>query len=287
MEKCDCWSRYFEVGDAAWPMAVHSLGFNRIPPNSGNVMLQHPYHHWMDEKQWRTLRTLTMVHVIKGWWNLKSKESGSKKVPPGSLIFIFPNVRQWYQCRKDRGGDDEWVEVEASDRLLSTLAQAGISPEHPVLQIGDSPLIHRQFRRLFDLGRAGVGEGILAARAYETIAIALHGLKTAGRPWQSVRKMQLALGGDAAAHPGSVASAVAATKRSASWMRTVFRRETGLSPKRYQLAQRLTRAAELLLSTDRPITEIALQVGFCSLSAFSNSFAREYGCAPSVFRNRR
>lgn len=287
MKKCDCWSRYFEVKGSSWPMAVHSLGFNRISPNAGNVMLQHPYHHWMDEKQWRVLETLTMVHVVRGWWNFKSKESGNMEVPPGSLIFVFPKVRHWYHCRKSAGGDDEWVEVEASDRLLSTLAQAGISPGHPVLQIGDSPLLHRQFRRLFDLGRAGVGEGILAARAYETIAIALHELKTAGRPRQSVRKMQLALGGDAAAHPGSVASAVAATKRSASWMRTVFRRETGISPKRYQLAQRLGRAAELLRSTDRPITEIALQVGFCSLAAFSNSFAREYDCAPSVFRNRR
>ena len=250
-------------------MAVHSLGFNRIPPNAGNVvMLQHPYHHWMDEKQWRVLETLTMVHVVRGWWNFKSKESGNMEVPPGSLIFVFPKVRHWYHCRKSAGGDDEWVEIEAPDGLLSALGQAGVSPASPVVQIGDSPLMLRQFRRLFDLGRNGAGQVILAARAYETVAMAFDELVAEGRV-------------------GSVASAVAATQRSASWMRTVFRRATGLSPKRYQLTQRLARAAELLQSTDRPVTEIALQSGFCSLSAFSNSFAREYGCAPSVFRNRR
>ena len=287
MKKCDCWSRYFEVKGSSWPMAVHSLGFNRIPPNAGNVMLQHPYHHWMDEKQWRVLETLTMVHVVRGWWNFKSKESGNMEVPPGSLIFVFPKVRHWYHCRKGAGGDDEWVEIEASDGLLSALGQAGVSPASPVVQIGDSPLMLRQFRRLFDLGRNGAGQVILAARAYETVAMAFDELAADGRPRAAVKKMQMALGGGASAGVGSVASAVAATQRSASWMRTVFRRATGLSPKRYQLTQRLARAAEMLQSTDRPVTEIALQSGFCSLSAFSNSFAREYGCAPSVFRNRR
>ena len=280
------WSRYYETGESAWPMAVRSLGFNRTPPNAKNPMLKHPWHHWMDADIGRSLPTLTLVHVIRGSGEFSSKESGKLDVPSGSLIFAFPNVRHSYFCKKEIGWEDEWVEVEAA-AILPVLAKVGVTSEKPVVRLGDSPRLLRQFRRLFDYARLETGEGCLAACAYETIVTALEELKGTRSTASAVENMQMRLGGDVTAILPSVATATAATGRSASWMRTAFRRETGLSPKRYQLQQRLNRAADLLRSTERPISEIAAQVGFCSLAAFSNGFSREFGCSPSFFRKRR
>ena len=44
-------------------------------------------------------------------------------------------------------------------------------------------------------------------------------------------------------------------------------------------------AANLLLSTQRPIGEIALSLGFNSASHFSNYFKKEYGFPPQQYRN--
>jgi AraC-like DNA-binding protein len=50
-------------------------------------------------------------------------------------------------------------------------------------------------------------------------------------------------------------------------------------------AVRIIAALELLSSPDAPITEIALNVGYQSISSFSRTFKFYVGKSPSVFRN--
>jgi AraC-like DNA-binding protein len=63
-----------------------------------------------------------------------------------------------------------------------------------------------------------------------------------------------------------------------------FRRAFGESPHAYLLTRRLERAAALLRSTDRSVTEICLDVGLSSLGSFTTSFKRTYGATPSAYR---
>ncbi|MCP3099677.1 AraC family transcriptional regulator [Myxococcus sp. K15C18031901] len=64
----------------------------------------------------------------------------------------------------------------------------------------------------------------------------------------------------------------------------VFKRETGVTPHRFLLQTRVRRALELLRDTNRPVTEIAFDVGFGDLSNFINTFRREVGASPARFR---
>lgn len=63
-----------------------------------------------------------------------------------------------------------------------------------------------------------------------------------------------------------------------------FRRAFGESPHQYLLTRRLERAAALLRTTDRSITEICYAVGLTSIGSFTTSFRRVYGLAPSAYR---
>jgi AraC-like DNA-binding protein len=63
-----------------------------------------------------------------------------------------------------------------------------------------------------------------------------------------------------------------------------FRRVFGETPHQYLLTRRLERAAALLRSTDRPVTDICFAVGLRSLGSFTSSFGRAYGCSPSAYR---
>jgi transcriptional regulator GlxA family with amidase domain len=65
-----------------------------------------------------------------------------------------------------------------------------------------------------------------------------------------------------------------------------FRRELGITPHQHLIRVRLRRAIERLLETNRPITEIALEVGFEDLSNFVRTFHRHVGWAPSEFRSK-
>ena len=63
----------------------------------------------------------------------------------------------------------------------------------------------------------------------------------------------------------------------------MFKAATGTTPKQYVVRCKLERARELLLTEDRSITEIALEVGFCDQSHLSTHFKRLYGTTPKQF----
>lgn len=65
-----------------------------------------------------------------------------------------------------------------------------------------------------------------------------------------------------------------------------FRETFGETPHRYLQRRRLERAMALLRETDRPVTEICLDVGFTSLGTFSRTFHEIVGTSPRAYRER-
>jgi AraC family transcriptional regulator len=63
-----------------------------------------------------------------------------------------------------------------------------------------------------------------------------------------------------------------------------FRAATGAPPYAYVLSRRLQRARELLLQSDRPISAIALDVGFANQSHLTATFQRAFGVTPASLR---
>jgi len=63
-----------------------------------------------------------------------------------------------------------------------------------------------------------------------------------------------------------------------------FRRAYGESPHAYLLTRRLERAAAMLRTTDRSVTEICFSVGLQSVGSFTTSFTRTFGMSPTAYR---
>lgn len=63
-----------------------------------------------------------------------------------------------------------------------------------------------------------------------------------------------------------------------------FRESAGVPPHRYLLQRRLARAQELLASSELPIADIALQLGFADQSHLTNLFRRHVGSTPGQVR---
>ena len=64
----------------------------------------------------------------------------------------------------------------------------------------------------------------------------------------------------------------------------VFSRVLGVTPHQYLVAARLRRAAVLLAHPERPVTDVAFEVGFGDLSHFVRTFRRAVGVSPGRFR---
>ena len=67
----------------------------------------------------------------------------------------------------------------------------------------------------------------------------------------------------------------------------LFRKYTRISPGRYILNMRLSKAVSLLTGTDLSIERISVQCGFRDRSSFTRFIRRSYGCSPTVYRERR
>lgn len=67
----------------------------------------------------------------------------------------------------------------------------------------------------------------------------------------------------------------------------VFSRVIGVTPHQYRVRARLRRAARLLAEGGRPVTEVALEVGFGDLSNFVRTFHRAAGVSPGRFGSAR
>ena len=62
-----------------------------------------------------------------------------------------------------------------------------------------------------------------------------------------------------------------------------FKRAFGETPHQYLLRRRIERAKDLLRSTELPVTQVSLEVGFQSLGSFSTAFHNLVGATPSGY----
>lgn len=63
-----------------------------------------------------------------------------------------------------------------------------------------------------------------------------------------------------------------------------FKQSTGQSPHRYVMQRRIERAVDLIRNTDRPLSRIALEAGFCDQSHLSRLVVRATGQTPRELR---
>ena len=71
---------------------------------------------------------------------------------------------------------------------------------------------------------------------------------------------------------------------SRGYLHTLFTGEVGMAPQDYLIRYRITRAAELLTTTDLPVEGIAQSCGYVDPLVFSKQFKNRMGTPPSVYR---
>ena len=85
-------------------------------------------------------------------------------------------------------------------------------------------------------------------------------------------------------HPPSISELAQQLGIDRSYLTKQFTRRYGIPPGIYVRHRRVERAGELLRNTEKPLSEIALDLGFYDQSHFSRAFAAEVGYPPLEFR---
>ncbi len=104
-------------------------------------------------------------------------------------------------------------------------------------------------------------------------------------PWQVARVKRFVE--DNMARSVAIDELAELARLSTSYFSAAFKTSFGLSPHTYIIAQRVERAKQLMLSTNAPLCEIALDCGLSDQAHLSRIFRRATGTTPSAWRRFR
>ncbi len=285
-------SRYLPVeSDAlAWGLHVIDAGYAAVPPGSPYPASPHPDGYMFTWDQGRELSEYQMVYITRGSGVFESRETGLQPIAAGSLFLLFPGT--WHRYRPDDtvGWDENWIGFAGvyADQLMSSF----FTRQQPILQVGDDSELLMQVRsvpRLMQTSPPGyrqmmAGNTIAALARARGLAMREHA-STGHQEGRMDRARLLLLAH--AADDIDLPSLARDLGYSYSRFRTVFKNTTGMSPRQYQIQIRINRARDLLAGSDQSISEIADQLGFCSVYYFSRIFKQKTGSSPSELRRRQ
>lgn len=290
--KSEFYSRYYNDMPNDVPFAVKSLGYNHCASGYkfSEMLKKHPESYRSVGKSGRVLDTLVLSHVTRGSGRFVSNASGELKIPRNSITIIFPGVRHSFRYDVKAGWDGEWVEI-ASDAALPLLYRAGISPKSPSRSFKALPELLLRFHELFEASRIDSPQSrlVCAAAAYRVLAEILsvwpHGVcgiageREIGKVEEFARHLDESCGSTM-----SIAAAARAAGASETHLRRLFKKRTGVSPKKWQMKKRIDRACQMLETTKMSMMEIGAACGFDTLYAFSRQFRRSVGLTATAYR---
>jgi AraC family transcriptional regulator len=228
----------------------------------------------------------SVSYVRKGSFGCRMR-GASYELVAGSVLIGHPGDE--YLCTHDHtAGGDECLSFSLAPELVESLGGAceiwragGLPPLPELVVLGE--LAQATAEQRTDLGLDEVGLW-LAARF---VALVSAVRRTAAEPPAADRRraVEAARWLDEHAHEDvDLERAAGAVALSPFHFLRLFSRALGVTPHQYLVRARLRRAARLLSDGDRPVTDVALEVGFGDLSNFVRTFHRAAGVSPGRFQ---
>jgi len=229
--------------------------------------------------------SFSLSYVRKGSFGYRSR-GRSFELVTGSLL--VGHCGDEYLCTHDHVHGDEclsfhfapdWVEAIGGTAALWRIGS--VAPMAELMVLGELAEAAAEGRSDIGLDELGL---LLAARFVEVVS-GIRRQVPAGGAADRRRAVTAALWIDAHAHdPIGLEAAAAEVGLSPFHFLRLFAKVLGVTPHQYLVRSRLRRAARLLVEEQRPVTDIAYDVGFADLSNFVRSFHRAAGVSPRSFR---
>ncbi len=229
-----------------------------------------------------------LIHYVlsgRGLFRFHDKEY---KLEAGYGFLIQPNKLAFYQADERDPWSYLWVGF-AGNRAGEYLKAMGLSERHPVFACDRSEELyaivkdmmeHNTFGIANDLRRNGL-MGVFLSVLAENAGVVAGQEEDKGN--QYVKKAVSFIQSNYC-NPIKVTDVAEFVCINRSYLYTLFQSYLGMSPQQFLTTFRITKARELLNSTDYPIESIALSCGYNDAVVFSKAFHAMKGMSPSQYR---
>jgi len=276
--------------DINWGLYLNVAGRAKIEPGIIYPPREHPSGYLFNWETGRVLHEYQLNYITEGAGVFENKH-GKFLVKPGSLLIIFPNEWHRYRPTKKTG----WVEnyVGFSGRIAQDFLKNPLfSPSQPVIQCGIKEEIidtYLKIAELVDKERPGYQQ-VASGMVVKLLGYIISFEKRKGFSGKQIAKVieeVRFLMRQNTEQEFNLEKLAQQYNVGYSYFRKMFKKYTGVSPGQYHLQLRIIRAKEMLVSTDKSIKEISLELGFQTIHYFSLLFKKKVGVNPSEFRKGR
>lgn len=243
--------------------------------------------HWVNRPEGCDTNIMIFCVAGSGWVSI----SGKRKIPvrQGGLVFIPAGSPHRYGASEESPWQIRWVHFSGR-KSADYLSRLGGELFGEVLP-GEVEAIVTAFEQAQEVLSEGYTEPgllLLSANLSRLLALAIqskqaHGHKsrvTGQRILQSMEWMRENL-----AEQLTLPEIARKAGLSVPHFCALFKKQTGLSPMRYLMHARMTRACALLDSSEKSVTEISQEVGFRDAFHFTKTFHSTVGSSPRAYRS--
>ncbi|MBQ6972958.1 MAG: AraC family transcriptional regulator [Synergistaceae bacterium] len=234
-------------------------------------------------------------YVINGRGTLYSDDAEGNtkvfKIHAGEGFMIYPEQVNLYVADANNPWEYTWLEFDGL-RVKQALEAAGLTQEEPVYRT-HFPELREKLRdeMLCIVDNSEASQFELIGHLYMFMDCLTRSAENAGRV--ITNRLRESYIREAISYIESnyhrnitVEEIAEALRINRSYFGKIFRLSTGKSPQRFIMNYRMTKAADMLMMTRKPINEIGASVGYENQMHFSRAFRNVYGVSPREWRSR-
>lgn len=276
--------------DRSWGLAVTTVGFQHVHPGQCYPLTTPPSGYGFQESGRRILNEYQLYYITRGSGYFESASCSRTRIEAGMMFMLFPGEWHTFAPDAETGWDDHWIGFNGV--FMDDKIRAGFFTfKNCVFRVGVDEKIINTFHEILDIvkeekkGYQQIISGLLISligrihyedlnhtngdtyitRIINQAKVVMKEDMTSNQPLEEI------------AHSLGI---------SYSLFRREFRKKCGISPGQYRLELKLTKAKELLHSTNMSIAEISSQLHFECLGQFSTFFKKKTGATPLEFRKQ-
>lgn len=273
--------------DKEWGLHLNAVGIAGIEKNTDYPPTGHPSGYTFNWSAGRVLHEYQINYVTEGFGVFENKH-GSFRITPGTILVLFPGEWHRYRPLKRTGWKEHYISFDGP-LALTLLKYDLFKKESPIIKVDFRKELHDVFLMIFDtafsekVGYQQICTGLIITYIGQIISV-IRNKEFEGKDIEKRIQKACIILRDNLNSNIDARHLASELNTGYSYFRNMFKKYTGMSPVQYHLQLRIKKAEDMLLMSQKPVKEIAYELGFQSTFYFSRLFKIKTGKNPSEYR---
>lgn len=269
---------------------VSTIGYEEIDAGERYPSGLHPEGYYFDPAEGRVLQEYQIVYFTDGAGTLKLR-GGEYALTGGTVLILPPGAWHSYYPHPDTGWKQYWICFKG-DFVDEWMRDTSCSLDQPLFRVGLNAELLGLFRKALEIAGKQDNLNLIGGLINYLVNLVCNVALTspadgfslpsdnAGKIERACRRMEETLADDV-----RIEDIAAEVGLSYPLFRKLFRQMMNMSAQQYLLQLRVQRAADMLMSTDEPVKNVAYTLGYDQPAYFSYCFHKVMGMTPREYRD--